>query len=174
MRRENHAVLDDHVPGFDPRIEQQRVLRGIGDVGRIAPKDSSVVRLGTVRVADPVELPVDEADAAGFVPRVHCIRHDDLPMPLVLVHVIGASQPVALVSLFLVKIAGASVKRVFGRVVGHAVNVAANDRVVGVAQRRSRSASTPGAVIPVVGVLSEGIGDSDGLPVVGRVVDVDR
>lgn len=68
MRRQNHAILDDHVAGFDPRIEQQRMLRWIGDVGRIAPKDSSVVRLGTIRVTDPVELPVDEADATAFVP----------------------------------------------------------------------------------------------------------
>lgn len=80
----------------------------------------------------------------------------------------------ALVPLRSIEVARAGVKRIFGWVVRHAVNVAANDRVVGIAKRRARRASAPGAVIPVVGILPEGVGDFHGLAVVGGVVDVDR
>ena len=43
VRGDDHAVLDDHVARFDPRIEQQRVLLGIGEVGRVAAEDAAVV-----------------------------------------------------------------------------------------------------------------------------------
>ena len=174
MRRQNHAVLDNHVGRLDPRIEQQRVLRGIGNIGRVAPKDSSVVRLGAVRIADPVEFSIDEVQPAAFVPRVHGIRHDGLPLPRVLAGVINTSQPVALASLRPVGVARAGIERIFGRVIRHIVNVAAKDPVVRIAQRRTSRASAVGAVVSIVGILAEGIRDLHGLPVVGRVVDVHR
>ena len=95
MRGQNHAVLDDHIAGFNARIEQQRVRLGIGYVGRIAAKDSTVVRRRAVGVANPVEFPVDKVDAAALVPRVRLVGQDDLPLPLVLARVIRASEPVA-------------------------------------------------------------------------------
>ena len=35
---ENHSVLDDHVAGFNPWIEQPRVCLEVGQVGRVQRK----------------------------------------------------------------------------------------------------------------------------------------
>ncbi len=74
MARQDHAVFDDHVGHFEFRIEKQSVLLWIGEISRIAAENAAVVflvgRLGTVRVGSPVELSIDEADAAGLVTRV--------------------------------------------------------------------------------------------------------
>ena len=141
--------------------------------GRTA-KDAAVVRQGAVRVGDPVDLPVHKVDAAAFVARVRTVRDDDLPLPLVLLRVIGAAQPVAFVSLGLIGVARAGIERVFGRVVRHTVNVAANHRIAGIAQQRAARASARRAVVAIMRILPEGIRDFHGLPAVGRVVDVDR
>jgi hypothetical protein len=43
----------------------------------------------------------------------------------------------------------------------------------GLPKQRARSAASPGAVVPVVGILTERVGDLDRLALIGRVVDVD-
>ena len=177
MRRQNDVVLNNHVPRFDLRVEQHGVSLGIGyarnnarlrlSVSRGATENPSVMRLGAVGVTNPVELPVNKVDAARFVPRVQTFRHDNLPTPRVLLGVIGASQPVALVPSISITVAGTGIERVFGRIIRHGVNVAAQDGVVGVAQQRACRASTRRTVIPKIGILSEGIRDLYGVPVVG-------
>ena len=71
---QDHAVFDDHVGHFEFGIEQQRVLSGIGEIRRVAAENAAVVflvgRLRAVGVRSPVELSIDEVDAAGFVARV--------------------------------------------------------------------------------------------------------
>ena len=79
MGRQDHAVLDYHVCGFVFGVEEHRVRLGPCDVGRVAAEDSPVVRLWAVGVGGPVELAVDEVDAAGFVAAVRVGRDEDLP-----------------------------------------------------------------------------------------------
>ena len=56
---------------FEFRIEKLSVLRRIGEISRSAAEYAAVVFseliLGTVCVGSPVELPIDEVDAAGLV-----------------------------------------------------------------------------------------------------------
>ena len=54
------------------------------------------------------------------------------------------------------------------------MDMAANDRVVGVAKQSPRTASAVGAVVAIVGILPKGVGDLDGLPAVDGVIDIDR
>ena len=54
MRRQNHTVLNDHVGRFYPRIEQPLVRIGVGNVGRIATKDTPVVGFRAGGVPDSV------------------------------------------------------------------------------------------------------------------------
>jgi hypothetical protein len=81
---------------------------------------------------------------------------------------------VALVSFGSLAVARAGVERIFGGVVGHAMDMPADDRVVGIAEQGPRAASAVGAVVAIVGILPEGVGDLDGLSAVDGVVDVDR
>ena len=84
VRGEDYAVLNDHVGGFDSRIEQHRMLLGIGQVRRVTAEDASVVGRRTVGIGNPVEFPVHEVEATTFVSRVRRARYDDFPIPLVL------------------------------------------------------------------------------------------
>jgi len=74
MPGQDHAVFNDHVGHLEFGVEEPGVLLRIEQIRRGAAEDAAVVllagRLGTVRVRGPVELPVDEIDAAGLVARV--------------------------------------------------------------------------------------------------------
>ena len=54
------------------------------------------------------------------------------------------------------------------------MDMAADDRVVGIAKQGSRTSTTCGAVVSIVGILPEGVSDLDGLSAVDGVVDIDR
>jgi len=73
-----------------------------------------------------------------------------------------------------VVIARTGIKCILARVVRYAVNVAANHRVVEVAQWCAREAAAFGAVVSVGEILAKGIGEFDRLPVVGRIINIDR
>ena len=173
MRGQDHTVLDDHVARFHPGIVQQRVGRGIGQIAGVAAENTAVMRLRPVGIADPVQQAVDEVDPAGFVTRVQGLRHHDSPVPTVSARIIRTSQPVAFVPLRAVAITRTGVEGVFRRVVAHVVKVAADDRIVRVAQQRAGSASSSGSVVPVVGTLTKRVRDFDRLTLIARVVDVD-
>jgi hypothetical protein len=49
MGSQNHPILNNHGTGFNPRIEQQRVLPGIGEIRGGAPDDAAVIRFEPVR-----------------------------------------------------------------------------------------------------------------------------
>ena len=174
MPCQNHAVLNDHVGAFVPRVEQLSVLGGVGDVGRGTAEHASVVRLRPVGIADPDQVPVHKVDASGLVPRVHVLRHQNLPIPRIRRRVVSTPEPMALEALAAVVVARTSVERILDRVVRHAVDVPTEDRVAGVAQQRTGRASAGRAVVAVIGILPEGISDLDRLPAVGRIVDRGR
>ena len=174
MPRQDHAVFDDHVGHLEFRVEEPGVLLRIGEIRRGAAEDAAVVflvgRLGAVRVRGPVELPIDEIDAAGLVTRVRVHRHQHPPVPGVGPRVIHPAQPVAFVPVSAIDVPGAGVEGPLGRMIRHRVNVPADDRIGGIAEERPGL----GALLLEMGIPPEGIGDLDRLPAVGRVVDVHR
>ena len=90
--------------------------------------------LVSIRVGGPVKLAIDKVDAARFEARVGIDRNEDVPFPHIAVRIVSASQPVAFVYGASVVVTGGCVKGVFSWVVRHGMNVAANDRIVGVPQ----------------------------------------
>jgi len=167
MRRQNHAVLNDHICRLISRIEEHRVRFGSGYVNRVAPKDSPVVRLWSIGVGNPVEFAVNEVDSAGFVARIRGIRYDDLPAPSVIFHVVGTSEPVTLTPLGSVAVTCAGIECVFGRIICHAVHMSADDWIIRIAEQRACRASACRTVVPIAWILSEGIRDFHGLALVG-------
>ena len=139
----------------------------MGYVGRGTPENSTIVRLGAVCITDPVELPIDKIDTARFIPRVRTNRYENRPIPRIVPGIIDTLQPVTLVPLFFIMVTGARIESIFGRIIRHGVDMTANDRIIGVAEGRARSASTIGSIIAIVWILSEGIGDLYGMSTVG-------
>ena len=73
MRGEHHAVLHDHVRGFERGVVQQGVRDLLGEVGGRAGEDATVMsggEFGTVCIGDPVKTATNEIDAAGFETRI--------------------------------------------------------------------------------------------------------
>ena len=167
MRRQNHTVLNDHICALILRVEEHRMRCGPGYVSRVAPKDPSVVWLGPVGVGNPVEFTVNKVDSAGFVARVRGIRYDNRPEPSVIFRVVDTSQPVALTPFGSIAVTRAGIECVFGRVICHAVHMAADDRIIRVAEQRAYRASTCRTVISVMWILSKGIRDFHGMAIVG-------
>ena len=138
VAREDHAVFDQHVGDLVLGVEEHLVLGLICQILRVAAKDAAVVWLGAIRVRAPVKLAVHEVNPARLIAGVHAVRYEDLPVPLVGRPVVGTTQPVTLVLEFaidlLVMIARASIEGVLVGVVGNAMDMSSDDRVVGVTQ----------------------------------------
>ena len=64
-------------------------------------------------------------------------------------------------------------ERILGGIVRDRVHVAREDRIPGIAQERAGLTSARRAVVPVVGILSEGIGDSEADHNQGEIFVVD-
>lgn len=114
----------------------------VSNVTRVTRENAAVVKLpgghGAVGVGGPVELAVHEVDAAGLVAGIAAGGDEHLPFPRVARGVIGTAQPVALVAAIgVVAVAGAGVEGVLRGVVGHRVDMTANDGVSGMAQQFS-------------------------------------
>ncbi len=113
------------------------VLLGFGQIGGIAAEDAAIIRLRAVRVADPVDFPVDEVDASACTASWKRLkRGPSTPICPSARHGQRLSASGTRRTSRARPVARAGVKRILGGVVGHRVNVPGQDRVAGFAQQR--------------------------------------
>ena len=171
---DHDAILDDHVRHLELCVEEQGMLFRMGEFRWIAAKDAAVVFLvfefRAVRVGGPVELSIDEVDAARFEARIGVHGNECLPIPGVRFCIISAAQPVTFIPVTSVDVSGAGVEGIFGGVVGHGVDVTA-DEFIG---RVSKEFFGGRVFLLELGIPTKRIGELDGFTAVGGVKNVHR
>ena len=118
MGGDNKIVFDHHDADFVARIMHVSVLVEIGNVLRLAVKNPTIIRLANglrpVGVCRPIDFTINEMNAAGFVARIGIDRHEYFPIPRVSFLVVGAAQPMALVSEAAIDVTRECVLRLLG------------------------------------------------------------